>query len=241
MKAIMACYGVPQSMLTIMEFGGPQDPTKGGVTQFTFDDRTAAIRLDEESSLRIPWHTSSLGILPNSIEFRIKPDVMAKGQAAVVANTSGNIQTASGTSFSCPIIAGMIASFWQAIPWATKQQVVDFVKQSADRFTNPTNQFGYGIPDFQLALNSAQLSVNQDSIGRFLVYPNPVFDKLFVSFPPTFSEAKISFYNALGQIVFEKSIQNTETSISMGNINSGIYFYKIKCNSFVQTGKIIKN
>ena len=166
---------------------------------------------------------------------------MAKGQAAVVANTSGNIQTASGTSFSCPIIAGMIASFWQAIPWATNQQVVDFVKQSADRFANPTNQFGYGIPDFQLALNSAQLSINQDSIGRFLVYPNPVFDKLFVSFPPTFSEAKISFYNALGQIVFEKSIQNTETSISMVNINSGIYFYKIKCNSFVQTGKIIKN
>ena len=76
MKAIMACYGVPQSMLTIMEFGGPQDPTKGGVTQFTFDDRTAAIRLDEDSSLRIPWHTSSLGILPNSIEFRIKPDVI---------------------------------------------------------------------------------------------------------------------------------------------------------------------
>ena len=176
-----------------------------------------------------------------SFDGRIKPDVMAKGQAAVVANTSGNIQTASGTSFSCPIIAGMIASFWQAIPWATNQQVVDFVKQSADRFANPTNQFGYGIPDFQLALNSAQLSINQDSIGRFLVYPNPVFDKLFVSFPPTFSEAKISFYNALGQIVFEKSIQNTETSISMVNINSGIYFYKIKCNSFVQTGKIIKN
>ncbi|MFN9957873.1 MAG: hypothetical protein ACK55I_32610, partial [bacterium] len=38
MKAVMACYGVPQSMLTIMEFGGPQDPTKGGTTKFTFED-----------------------------------------------------------------------------------------------------------------------------------------------------------------------------------------------------------
>jgi len=176
-----------------------------------------------------------------SFDGRIKPDMMAKGQAAVVANTSGNIQTASGTSFSCPIIAVMIASFWQAIQWATNQQLVDFVKQSADRFANPTNQFGYGIPDFQLALNIAQLDVNQNSMGRFLVYPNPVFDKLFVSFPPTFSEAKISFYNVLGQIVLEKSIQNTDTSISIVNINSGIYFYKIKSNSFVQTGKIIKN
>jgi len=176
-----------------------------------------------------------------SYDGRIKPDVMAKGQAAVVANIGGTIQTASGTSFSCPIMAGMIASFWQAIPWATNQQVIDFVKQSADRYANPTNQFGYGIPDFQLALNSAQLSVNQNAIGRFLVYPNPVSDELFISFPPNFSEAKICLYNTLGQIIFEKSIQNTNTLLSLQNINSGIYFYKIKSNSFTQTGKIIKN
>ena len=175
-----------------------------------------------------------------SFDGRIKPDVMAQGQSCVIANTSGTIQTASGTSFSCPILAGMIASFWQAIPWATNQQVVDFVKQSADRFVNPTNQFGYGIPDFQLALNSA-LSVNQNSADRFLVYPNPVSDELFISFPATFSEAKISFYNGLGQIIFEKSIQNTDASLSLENINSGIYFFKINSNSFVQTGKIIKN
>ncbi len=181
---------------------------------------------------------SSIGL---SFDRRTKPDVMAQGEAAVVANTSGTIQTASGTSFSCPIMAGMIASFWQAIPWATNQQVIDFVKQSADRYANPTNQFGYGIPDFQLALNSAQLSVNQNEIGRFLVYPNPVSDELFISFPPNFSEAKICLHNTLGQIIFEKSIQNTNTLLSLQNINSGIYFYKIKSNSFTQTGKIIKN
>lgn len=176
-----------------------------------------------------------------SYDGRIKPDLMAKGQAAVVANTSGTIQTASGTSFSCPIMAGMIASFWQAIPWATNQQVIDFVKQSADRYSNPTNQFGYGIPDFQLAINSAQLSLNQNAIGRFLVYPNPVSNELFISFPPNFSEAKICLYNTLGQFIFEKSIQNTSALLSLQNINSGIYFYTIKSNSFTQTGKIIKN
>jgi hypothetical protein len=175
-----------------------------------------------------------------SFDGRIKPDVMAKGQASVVANTSGTIQTASGTSFSCPILAGMIASFWGAVPNLTNQQIVDFVKQSADRFANPTNQFGYGIPDFQLALTNA-LSVNQNSTGRFLVYPNPVSEELFISFPIAYNEAKISFYNALGQIVFEKSIQKTDASLSLESINSGVYYYKINSNSFVQTGKIIKN
>ena len=74
MKAVMACYGVPQSMLTIMEFGGPQDPTKGGSTQFTFDDRTAALRLKEDSKVNIPWKViSGFGDYPNAVEFRIKP------------------------------------------------------------------------------------------------------------------------------------------------------------------------
>jgi hypothetical protein len=73
LKAIMACYGVPQSMLTIMEFGGPQDPTKGGSTKFTFDDRTAAIKLQNDSSIVVPWKSVN-GSYPQSIEFRIKPN-----------------------------------------------------------------------------------------------------------------------------------------------------------------------
>jgi hypothetical protein len=74
MKAIMACYGVPQSMLTIMEFGGPQNPTEGGTTEFTFDDRTAAINLTPTASVRVPWHTTpSTSEYPTTIEFRFKP------------------------------------------------------------------------------------------------------------------------------------------------------------------------
>jgi hypothetical protein len=76
MKAVMACYGVPQSMLTIMEFGGPQNPTKEGSTKFTFDDRTAAIKLNSgsyNSSVVVPWKSIN-GSYPQGIEFRIKPN-----------------------------------------------------------------------------------------------------------------------------------------------------------------------
>ena len=177
---------------------------------------------------------ASFSSIGPTFDGRIKPDVMAQGQAAVVSNTSGSIVTANGTSFSGPIMAGAVTSFWQAVPWATNQQVIDFVKQSADRFANPTEQYGYGIPDFQLAFDNAQLSVNQNTIVKFLVYPNPVSDKLFISFPSTFSEGNITIYNTLGKIIFEKLIQNTDTSLSLHFISSGIYFYQIKCNSFVQ-------
>ena len=80
MKAIMACYGVPQSMLTIMEFGGPQDPTQGGTSKFTFDDRTAAfylsgsLNVNGSSNIKVPWHEINNVDYPNCIEFRILPN-----------------------------------------------------------------------------------------------------------------------------------------------------------------------
>ena len=181
---------------------------------------------------------SSIGPTPDG---RIKPDIMAQGQASVISNTVGTVVTGSGTSFAGPIMAGAITSLWQAVPSLTNQQVIDFVKQSADRFTNPTSQFGYGIPDFQVALNAAMLSVKENDFTKFLIYPNPVQENLVVVFPNEYESAKVIFSNALGQIISEKSITKSESSISLEGLNSGMYLYKIVSNSFIQSGKIIKN
>jgi hypothetical protein len=91
LKAVMACYGVPQSMLTIMEFGGPQDPTKGGVTKFTFDDRTAAIVLDKNSSVRVPWKQTNTGDYPNCIEFRILPASITSTPQRLISSSQWNL------------------------------------------------------------------------------------------------------------------------------------------------------
>ena len=176
-----------------------------------------------------------------SFDGRIKPDIMAQGQAAIVANTSGATQTASGTSFSGPIMAGMIASFWQAVPTFTNQQVVDYVKQSADMFATPNAQFGYGIPDFQLALSNALLSLEETNSSNFLVYPNPTNGNLNISIPKSLENANIKFYNALGQKDFQKELSQSFSTISINDLNSGIYFYKIEYNLILKSGKIIKN
>ena len=170
---------------------------------------------------------------------RIKPDVMAQGLNVVVANTSGTTEAGSGTSFSCPIMAGMIASFWGAVPNLTNQQIVNFVKQSADRFTTPNAQYGYGIPDFQLALN-AVLSVNTNEVSVFLLFPNPVKNTVSFEFPIGFKNANLTIYNTLGQKIKESTISVTTPTISLDELNSGVYVYKIENASFSQSGKIIK-
>ncbi len=94
LKAAMACYGVPQSMLTIMEFGGPQDPTKGGSSKFTFEDRTAAIFLtgslnqNGSSNIKVPWHTTAqTGDYPNCIEFRILPSKIPTNYVTLISGS----------------------------------------------------------------------------------------------------------------------------------------------------------
>lgn len=74
LSAAMACYGVPSSMLTIMEYGGPQDPSADATTTFTFDDRTCALHFETGSFLQIPFkdYSDSNGTdFPNAIEFSI--------------------------------------------------------------------------------------------------------------------------------------------------------------------------
>jgi hypothetical protein len=76
LTAAMACYGIPSSMLTIMEFGGPVDPNASGVHSFTFDDRTAAITFDDVASVLIPWKSyTGTSENPNSVEIRINTDL----------------------------------------------------------------------------------------------------------------------------------------------------------------------
>ena len=175
-----------------------------------------------------------------SFDQRVKPDVMAQGQNAIVSGINGTIGAANGTSFSGPIMAGAIASFWQAIPWATNQQVLDFVKQSADRYSNPTAQFGYGIPDFQTALTIAQLSVSDRDAVKFLVYPNPASTHLKIAFPAGFTSATLAIYNNLGQLIKQQSI-DIDAVVNLEDLAKGVYHYSIKNQDFLQTGKLMKN
>jgi serine protease AprX len=174
-----------------------------------------------------------------SYDGRVKPDVMAQGQTVVLSDPAGNLVTGNGTSFSCPITSGMVACLWQALPGKTNAQIKQLITQSADRFSLPTAQYGFGIPDFNLALANG-LSVSAFSKNDFIVYPNPTNDSISITLPEGLESKTIVIYNVLGQKVLEKSISTQLPTISLKSLNSGTYFYKIESNNFSKSGKIIK-
>jgi hypothetical protein len=199
-------------------------------------DATNALTVGAVNSARNYASFSSIG---PSFDGRIKPDVMAQGQSAVVAMPSGAVASNSGTSFSGPIIAGMVASFWQAFPNLSNARIVQLIKESCDRYSNPNAQYGYGIPNFQLALNNA-LASNQFTSEGFSLYPNPVNDEVTFSFSSNAISREIIIYNSLGQEIIRKNSDHQLEVISLQSVENGIYFYKIAAANEIITGKLIK-
>lgn len=93
----------------------------------------------------------------NSADGRIKPDVVAVGSGTALCNTSGFASTSNGTSFSAPLVAGLVAGFWQANPYLTAQEVTRAIRKSGHQFSSPTIQLGYGYANFSRA-NTAVLN-----------------------------------------------------------------------------------
>ena len=83
-----------------------------------------------------------------SSDGRIKPEVCAVGVWTQLIHPGGNVVASNGTSFATPLLAGLAASLWSALPDENAMQIRSRIIRSADRYLNPDmDQYGYGIPD----------------------------------------------------------------------------------------------
>ena len=202
-------------------------------------DAIGALTIGAVNSLEEYATFSSIG---PSYDGRVKPDVCAKGLGTTVCSPTGTIYASNGTSFSSPVMAGMVATFWSAVPNLTAQQVVQFIKQSSDNYSNPTIQKGYGIPDFQSALTAAlnmEIIVDEDP-KYFTVYPNPTENLMFLRLEDASEKGTIEIINTLGQKVAEKEFEGSYNAfIDLEDLPKGIYYYRY-LSTKEHVGKIIK-
>ncbi len=86
---------------------------------------------------------------------RIKPEVVARGVSTYLASnfTTRSFGRASGTSFSCPLVAGCAAVLLSARPDWTPLQVREAIMMTASRSNQPDNDFGWGIVDLNKAID----------------------------------------------------------------------------------------
>ena len=82
-----------------------------------------------------------------SVDGRIKPDFAAQGQVVKVAlpGSVSRYGTANGTSFSCPLTAGVVALLLQVNPGASPDDVAGVLRATASQAGMPDNLLGWGI------------------------------------------------------------------------------------------------
>lgn len=79
---------------------------------------------------------------------RVKPDVVAIGSPATVVTGRGSIAQDMGTSFATPVICGLAACLWQALPNMTACELMELIRQTSNNQEHPDNIYGYGLPNF---------------------------------------------------------------------------------------------
>ena len=170
-----------------------------------------------------------------------KPDVMARGAASFVISFAGTIVQNNGTSFSSPILAGAVACLWQALPEMTNVQIMDFIRQSSSQYETPDFMMGYGIPDFNLALDIG-LTVQSSTQIEFKAFPNPVTDQLQFIFPNEIEQAQLFIFDILGKLVYDLTLSDNENVINLESLASGLYLARFQGdNNTSKTFKLIKD
>jgi subtilisin family serine protease len=91
-----------------------------------------------------------------SADGRIKPDLAAQGQSVAVAfpGTVSGYGTANGTSFSCPLVAGVVALLLQVNPAATPEDIAGVLRSTAAQAGRPDNLLGWGIVNAEVAVKA---------------------------------------------------------------------------------------
>lgn len=110
-----------------------------------------------------------------SADGRIKPEVCAMGYSAWTIEPSSDYLTfGNGTSFACPLLAGLAACVWSALPDENAMQIRERIIQSCNRYNTPNNDYGYGIPDAVAAYAVTPLDVPSEPT------PSPSANKIML-------------------------------------------------------------
>ena len=96
----------------------------------------------------IPPRIAPFSSVGPSQDGRVKPDVVAIGAPARLVNGRGVVTSDMGTSFSTPVVCGLVACLWQGMPWKTAKEIINIIRQSCNNYQHPDNIYGYGLPNF---------------------------------------------------------------------------------------------
>jgi serine protease AprX len=181
---------------------------------------------------------------------KVKPNIVSVGQGTTIASLFNTVASGNGTSFSNPNIAGLIACLWQAFPQFNNMEILDAVYKSSDRYNNPDNRYGFGIPDMQKAHQLLTYKARELKYGKgfwLIANPTPFQNNLNVIFRAAENgNADLRLLDTSGKTIERKNMIVTDGDQYEINFNSlsalpkGVYFIQYNSQNFNRTVKVLK-
>ncbi|MBO7628354.1 MAG: S8 family peptidase, partial [Bacteroidales bacterium] len=197
----------------------------------------------------------------------IKPDISAPGRNVVSSlssftNTYNGTTTASmqfngrtykfvslsGTSMSCPFVAGVAALVLQVNPFLSAAQVKDILMQTAynDQFTEQSGvlRFGHGKVNAYQAVVRSLTTVGIDDYvvtkePLFTVFPNPASNQCFVTANTESHNTLCQLMDIAGRVVSQTILTPGVNALNVQHLTPGCYVMRITDGKKVVTKKMV--
>ena len=119
---------------------------------------------------------------------------------------------------------------------------MQLIRESSSLYNNPTDEMGYGIPNFEDAYNALLVLGAEDQLRaeQFTIYPNPVKTTVNISFPEGITNANFTLYNVIGSEVLRTTISNGQNSVDLSQLARGVYIANIESDNKSNSFKLIK-
>lgn len=182
----------------------------------------------------------------------IKPNVTSVGWLTyLIAPWDNAIIMGNGTSFSSPMVSGMAACLWQALPHLSNIELKNLIESTANQNQSPDTLRGHGYPLIFNAYNE-KTGISYQEIGEITiekVYPNPSNYanqiQIIVTLPQN-ENLDLIFIDPLGKIIERNSLhltagRNLLTLSPNHIIKAGVYQLILQSTDKMVIKKIVLN
>ena len=259
--ALLSCYGIPSSNLSIFEFGGPEvnDTSK---SKLIYDNVTTALKMTSGAQIKMDWgltnNTSSLR--PNTIELFLKPSTQSN--FTILSGSNWNVDVTSSVSSSYGKVvfnyagSNCIASSW--LPIFNDRFFGLSVSSGSNGLRLDLRQANKDKTIFEQSItSSASSSWNNGStlylggnyvgsVDEFRLWSTPLDKERFyehVSFPEMINGNHISSStdDLFFRLDFEypKNLYGTNGTSSLVNVDTNIYFSSSLYRNDLENANII--
>lgn len=182
----------------------------------------------------------------------LKPNVVSVGWLCqLIVPWDTQVIQGNGTSFSAPMMSGMAACLWQALPNKSNIELKTLIESTATLSDSPDTLRGYGTPKiFEAYAQETGITYKAPQELKIeKIYPNPWMndqDLEILLISPEETEITLLLIDRLGRIVYQRSAKvlqgkNLLTIIDHEMLSAGQYTLVLQNTNYQLQEKLMLN